>query len=607
VKSWAAGAAAGSDAPGSEKFVGIEQDRNGAVVHQLDGHVRLKHAGGHAHFQSFKRTDEFFVTGFALIGWRGPEKTGPALAAGVAIKSELGDGEDGAADIEQRAVHFALLVVEDSEVHDFFRHRHRSFGSVVAADSDQHDESAADFAGHVAIDLNPRAGHSLNYGSHRSDSTCSDNVGDDGAPAVLTGEPAFDQTACENAMGDAIANDPQSKRWLTRGVLGVGLASLFSDWGHEAATSILPAFLASLGAPAAALGVIEGVSDGLSSFAKLAGGFVADQPRWRKPTGIAGYFATAITTCAYALAHTWPAVLALRAIGWMGRGSRGPSRDTLLAEYVAPGQIGRAFGFERAMDTVGAVLGPLCATALLGALGIRGVLKWTLLPGLAAALAFAFLVPASRKAEGQGSSAHAKFSERFARLPKGYWRYLTGVFAHGIGDFAPTLLILRASQILAPQWGTGRAAAISVGLYTFHNFVDAAASYPAGALGDRMGKRGLLATGYVIGVVSYCGFIFAPAEISVLAILFGLAGIHHAFEQSLEKSAAAEFIASDVRGTGFGVLATANGLGDLVSSVVVGALWSAVSPAAGFVYAAAFAMLGAAVVYFSGESRTAGG
>src|SRR5580700_6476016 len=156
------------------------------------------------------------------------------------------------------------------------------------------------------------------------------------------------------------ANPPSSpKRWLTRGVFGIGLASLFSDWGHEAATSILPAFLASLGAPAVALGVIEGVSDGLSSFAKLAGGFIADHPRWRKPTGIVGYFATAITTFAYALAQSWPAVLVLRALGWMGRGSRGPSRDTLLAEYVAPGQQGRAFGFERAMDTLGAVLGPL--------------------------------------------------------------------------------------------------------------------------------------------------------------------------------------------------------------------------------------------------------
>ena len=119
-------------------------------------------------------------------------------------------------------------------------------------------------------------------------------------------------------MNEPAVGSPPSKRWLTRGVLGIGLASLFSDWGHEAATAILPAFLASLGAPAVALGIIEGVSDGLSSFAKLAGGWIADRPPWRKPTGIIGYFATAFTTFAYAFAQSWPALLLLRGLGWLG-------------------------------------------------------------------------------------------------------------------------------------------------------------------------------------------------------------------------------------------------------------------------------------------------
>src|SRR5271170_4720043 len=133
-------------------------------------------------------------------------------------------------------------------------------------------------------------------------------------------------------MSHINAADSPSKRWLTRGVLGIGLASLFSDWGHEAGTAILPAFLASLGAPAVALGIIEGVSDGVSSFAKLAGGLIADRPRWRKPAGIIGYLATALATFGYAFVQSWPAVLVLRAFGWMGRGSRGPARDTLLAD-----------------------------------------------------------------------------------------------------------------------------------------------------------------------------------------------------------------------------------------------------------------------------------
>jgi MFS family permease len=385
------------------------------------------------------------------------------------------------------------------------------------------------------------------------------------------------------------------KRWLTPGVMGIGLASLFSDWGHEAATSILPAFLASLGAPAFALGVIEGVSDGFSSFAKLAGGWIADRPKWRKPTGILGYAATGLSTFAYAFAQTWPAVLLMRALGWMGRGSRGPSRDTLLSDAVAPEQQGRAFGFERAMDTLGAVLGPLCATLLIGLIGVRGVLKLTIIPGLAAAVAFTLLVPAAKGVEGHRALS---FASSFGQMPKAYWHFLAGVFAHGIGDFAPTLLILRASQILGPRFGVARAATMAVALYTFYNIVNAAASYPAGALGDRLGKRNLLALGYLTGAIAYAGFIFEPPTIPILVVLFGLAGIHGAMQASLEKSMAAELLPTKVRGSGFGVLATVNGIGDLVSSIAVGVLWSSVSPNAGFFYAGIFTLAGAVLIYF---------
>jgi MFS family permease len=390
------------------------------------------------------------------------------------------------------------------------------------------------------------------------------------------------------------ATEAPSKTWLTRGVLGIGLASLFSDWGHEAATSILPAFLASLGAPAIALGIIEGASDGLSSFAKLAGGWVADRPRWRKPTGILGYIATGLSTASYALARGWPTVLVLRGLGWIGRGGRGPSRDTLLTECVLAGQSGRAFGFERAMDSLGAVMGPLCATALLGVMGARSVLMWTALPGLMAALVFAWFAPAAKYAARQAAPG---FFSSFRQMPRPYWHYLAGVFAHGIGDFAPTLLILRANQILAVRFGFSRAATISVALYAFHNAVNAGASYPAGALGDRIGKRGLLALGYLVGAIAYAGFIFEPPTIPVLLVLFGLAGIHGGVQQSLEKSLAAEILPSVVRGSGFGVLAAANGIGDLVSSIAVGALWSGVGPAAGFAYAGMFTVLGALLVY----------
>lgn len=388
---------------------------------------------------------------------------------------------------------------------------------------------------------------------------------------------------------------PADQRWLSRGILGIGLANLFSDWGHEAATSLLPALLTLVGAPAVALGIIEGVADGLSSFAKLAGGWIADRPAWRKSIAGGGYAVVGLTTFAYAFAESWPAILILRAVGWTGRGVKGPSRDALLADAVAPSQLGRAFGFERAMDTVGAVAGPLAAVALVSLAGIRAALRWTIVPGLAASACFLWLVPAGKSV---GSRRAWGFVGSLRQLPRSFRRLLLGIFAHGIGDFAPTLLILRASQLLAPRYGIAHASELAIGLYTAHNIVFAAISYPVGMLADRIGKRELIAAGYAVGAIVCSGFIFVPASMLWLGLLFALAGVHTAVQQSLEKSLSAELLGAQVRGTGFGVLAAVNGVGDFVSSIVVGALWSATAPAAGLIYAALFMLTGAGLIYF---------
>jgi MFS family permease len=389
-------------------------------------------------------------------------------------------------------------------------------------------------------------------------------------------------------------SDAQTGRWFTRGILGIGLANLFSDWGHEAATSLLPALLALIGAPAIALGIIEGVADGLSSFSKLAGGYIADRPAWRKPVAAGGYIVVGVTTFAYSLAQSWLFVLLLRAMGWAGRGAKSPSRDALLADAVPQSQLGRAFGFERAMDTVGAVAGPLTALLMVSLWNVRTALQWTIVPGVLASICFLWLVPA-----GKSATTHQPFGflHSLRQLPGSFRRFLVGVFAHGIGDFAPTLLILRAGQILTPQYGAARASALAVALYTLHNIVFAVISYPAGALADRVGKRGLLAVGYTVAAVMCLGFIFAPATLAWLAILFALAGIHIGIQQGLEKSLAAELLASEIRGTGFGVLATVNGIGDFASSIIVGALWTTVAPAAGFLYGAIFSLAGATLIY----------
>jgi MFS family permease len=157
-----------------------------------------------------------------------------------------------------------------------------------------------------------------------------------------------------------------------------GRAFLFSDWSHEIATTVMPAFLATMGVAAAWLGIIEGVSDGLSSFAKMASGYYTDKLPRRKPIAVAGYLVTALGTAAFGLATSAWHVLLARAAAWLGRGVRTPVRKALLAGSVTPETYGRAFGFERMMDTLGAIVGPATALLLLPLVGHQDPTLFTL-------------------------------------------------------------------------------------------------------------------------------------------------------------------------------------------------------------------------------------
>jgi MFS family permease len=189
-------------------------------------------------------------------------------------------------------------------------------------------------------------------------------------------------------------------RWLTPGVGAIGTASLLADLGHEVPTSLLPSFLTStLGAPAAALGVIEGVADGLAGAARFAGGALADDPHRRRDTAVVGYTATAVMTAAIGAATAVWQVAVLRAGGWAARGLRVPSRNALLADVVPASAYGRAYGFERAMDNLGAIGGPLLALALVALVGVRSAILLSIVPGLLAAVAIVVAIRSAPKLE----------------------------------------------------------------------------------------------------------------------------------------------------------------------------------------------------------------
>jgi len=397
------------------------------------------------------------------------------------------------------------------------------------------------------------------------------------------------------ANSEKTSTQISSSGWLNRTVLGVGVTSLFSDWSHEIATAILPAFLATIGAGPAWLGAIEGISDGLSSFAKLGSGHYTDRLKKRKPLAVFGYAFTALATASFAFATHAYHVLFGRAAAWLGRGVRSPAKKALLAADVAPGAYGRAFGLERLMDTVGAIAGPLTALWLLNVTNhnYRAVFLWTLLPGMIAVLSFWLLVR-ERPFEARKK---VTFLAGLRSLPGNFRKFLLGVGVFGSGDFSHTLLILYASRMLTPAHGAARAASLAVGLYTLHNVFYAASAYISGWLSDIVPHRkAILAGGYALAGVTAIFLTTTPASIWLLGGLFVLAGIYVGTEEALEDSLAAELIPREQHGMAFGTLAAVNAIGDFLSSLVVGFLWAAVSARAAFSFSAVLFFLGALLI-----------
>jgi len=414
-----------------------------------------------------------------------------------------------------------------------------------------------------------------------------------------------------------MADTSPPKHWLNRTVLGAGLTSGLGDLSYETTTVILPGFLAVLGIEPAALGAIEGTADAVSSFTKLGAGYIADRLGHRKSLAVLGYAMTASMQIFIALAFNWPLILAGRIVGWFGRGLRGPLRDAILSEAVTPETRGRAFGFHRAADTTGAIIGPLLGVAVLSlthdwfesnsAEPFRIVFWLALIPGVLSVLSFAFLVHDDRTAPNK----RLGFWTTLRAFPPGFRRYLLAVGIFGIGDFSHTLLILAATELMKPVWGVVHAAQIAALLYVGRNVVQALASLPIGMLADRIGHRPVLVAGYALGVVMagllVWGFALEIRSLPLLIAIFTLAGLYIAVQDALEASLTADLVPPDIRNTSYGMLGCVNGVGDFVSSTVVGVLWSAAAtPVAGFAFAGSMMLAGTLAMALFGSNNSDG-
>jgi MFS family permease len=348
-------------------------------------------------------------------------------------------------------------------------------------------------------------------------------------------------------------------------------------------TSLLPSFLTStLGAPAAALGLIEGFADGLGGVSRLAGGAIADDPARRRKAAVGGYTATAFLGGAIGLATAVWQVGALRVSAWVARGLRAPSRSALLTEAVSEGTYGRAFGYERAMDNLGAIGGPLLAIGLVALVGVRDAIMLSVIPGLLAALAIFIgirAIPKAKQVERRPLRLRVRpvLHGRLGRL-------FLAVSAFEIGNVAATLLILRATDLLQPAHGHAAAVKIALGLYAGYNLAGVVASFFGGRLGDRRGMMLVFGLGAAAFAVAYAGLAASGASIVLLAVFFSFAGVGIGFAETAEGAAVAGLAPSELVGSAFGLLAAVQSFGNFAASVIAGALWTLVSPRAAFAY-----------------------
>jgi MFS family permease len=289
-------------------------------------------------------------------------------------------------------------------------------------------------------------------------------------------------------------------------------------------------------------------------------------------------------------------------VSWFGKGLRGPLRDAIVIQAIRPETRGRAFGFHRAMDTIGAVVGPLLGVALLGwaqtlawadtSGPFRFVLWLSVIPGVLAVISFLWLV----QDPVHSPNPRLRFFTTLRGLPARFKRYLGAVGVFGLGDFSHSLLILAATQLLTARLGIVQAAQVAGLLYVWRNVVQVSVSYPIGVLADRVGSLPVLVAGYALGALTAVGTVAAfwwqVDSVPILATLFFVAGLYVAVQEALESTVTADMVNHDTLATSYGALGTVNGTAKLISSSAVGVLWTAVSPEFGFGLAALLMVAG---------------
>jgi MFS family permease len=393
---------------------------------------------------------------------------------------------------------------------------------------------------------------------------------------------------------------PAPRFGLSRPVWLLGWVSFFNDAASEIVYPLLPLFLTRvLGAGAMSLGIVEGVAEAANSVLKIASGWIADRSRVPRRLVLGGYALSSAVRPLMGLVTAWPHVLVLRFTDRVGKGIRGAPRDAMLASFADPSQRGRVFGFNRAMDHAGAVVGPLAAAAFLYRFPdqFRTLFTLSILPGIIVILVL-LQVPSGWRSDADRAAPAAGTTVRAAQpLPSSFYRAMIVIALFSLGNASDAFLLLRLSDV-------GFSEAWIPFLWAMLHVVKVATSLAGGELSDRLGRRQLIGAGWIIYALVYAGFAVFDAKWTVLAIFLSY-GTYFGLTEGVEKAWVTDLVPHERRGTAFGIYNAVLGVGSLAASVLFGALWTRVSPEAAFFTGAALALAGAVLLIIvpAGEAR----
>jgi MFS family permease len=365
----------------------------------------------------------------------------------------------------------------------------------------------------------------------------------------------------------------------------LGLVSLLSDFASKMVYPVTPLFLTGvLGAPAWTVGVVEGIAESTASLLKLYSGWWSDRVGQRKPFAVMGYGLGALSKLVLAISVVWGHVLGARLVDRVGKGLRAAPRDALIAENCLPHQRGRAFGLHHSLETIGEIVGPLVGFAFLWWFpeNYRGVFTIAFLPALLGVLVLLALVKEPRSPR-QEPRSRPQFT--LQGLSPTYRRFLLVVGLFGLGNSSDAFLLLRSQDL-------GFASNQVLLLYALFNLVEVSLSLAAGNLSDRVGRRPLLASGYLVFAGVYLGFAIAPTAAAIWP-LFMLYGLYSTLTRGVQKAFVADLVHPARRGAEIGTFYLVTGLVALPASLIAGWLYTQVGTATPFFVSAAMAAIAA--------------